>query len=307
MGEPIIVSICMITYNHKNYIEEAINGVLMQECDFYIELIISNDNSPDATHEIIQNIIDKHPKGFLIKYFKQEKNLGANANSIFALNQCKGKYIALCEGDDYWIDKLKLQKQIDFLEVNKEYVLCFHEVNILMPNGKIVEDFITKVPENHETIETLSKLGNYIHTPSVVFKNILKEFPFEFKVTPIGDYFLYIMLAEHGKLKYLKETMAVYRYGVGFFSTISTQKKALANLKLLICLLSYLDDSKIKEIIYDRYLYSLNNFEFKIRNEYNQGFVLNNKFFRIMAFIKNNFFFPKKVIKKIYNEFLEKK
>lgn len=211
----------MITYGQEKFIEQAINGVLMQECDFEVELIIANDSSPDQTDAVIQSILGNHPRASWIKYIKHEKNLGMMPNFIFALQQCKGEFIALCEGDDYWTDPLKLQKQVDFLETNPDYVLCFHQVNILKTNGEIVDDFITKVPENYETIETLARLGNYIHTPSVVFRNIIKEFPSEFEQSPIGDYFLYMLLAEQGKLKYLEEKMAVYREGIGIWSAKS--------------------------------------------------------------------------------------
>ena len=117
------VSVCMITYGHEKFIEEAINGVLMQECDFVVELIIANDCSPDKTDAVIQNILCNHPRASWIKYIKHDKNLGMMPNFIFAMQECKGKYIALCEGDDYWTDPSKLQKQVDFLEANSDYVI----------------------------------------------------------------------------------------------------------------------------------------------------------------------------------------
>jgi glycosyltransferase involved in cell wall biosynthesis len=256
------VSICMITYGHENYIAQAIEGVLMQETNFDFELIVSNDSSPDATDKVVRSIVDNHPNGNRIRYYGHEKNIGMMPNFIFAIQQCQGKYIALCEGDDYWIDPYKLQKQVDFLEANPDYVLSFHKVNILKPNGEVVDDFITKVPENYETIETLARLGNYIHTPSVVFRNIIKEFPPEFSLTPIGDYFLYMLLAEHGKLKYLEEKMSVYREGVGIWSTKSIEVRHFNTAKMNALLYNYfinkenklismLLDLKIKNYFYD--------------------------------------------------------
>jgi hypothetical protein len=150
-----------------------------------------------------------------------EINVGGTQNALRIYKHCFNsgtKYVALLEGDDYWTDPYKLQKQVDFLDANPDYVLSFHKVKILQPNGELVKDFITKVPENYETQETLARLGNYIHTPSVVFRNVLKELPKEFSISPIGDYFLYMLLSEHGKLKYLEEEMAVYREGVGIWS-----------------------------------------------------------------------------------------
>jgi len=293
------ISICIITYGHENYILQAIEGVLMQKCDFEIELVIANDCSPDSTHTIIQNIISNHPKKSSIKYFNHEVNLGMMPNFIFAIQQCSGKYIALCEGDDYWTDPLKLQKQVDFLEANPGYVLCFHEVNILKPDGEITEDFITKVPEDYESLETLAKLGNYIHTPSVVFRNIIHDFPFEFKYTPIGDYFLYLMLAENGKLKFLEEKMAVYRYGVGIFSGTSKFQNAKSNHMLFVCLLSYLKDEHIKKIIFDRQKNDLNLMEILIKSEYDDVFVSRNLFFKTINSFVRDYKKPKKIIKKI--------
>ena len=262
------VSVCMITYGHEKFIEEAINGVLMQQCDFEVELIIANDCSPDKTDEIIHKVIDSHPKSSWIKYIKHDKNIGMMPNFIFAMQECKGKYIALCEGDDYWTDPLKLQKQVDVLEANSDYVLCFHKVDILKPIGEIVDDFITKVPENYQTIGTLARLGNYIHTPSVVFRNIIKEFPFEFKQSPIGDYFLYMMLAEHGKLKYLKDKMAVYREGVGIWSVKSEYFKNFNTAYTHALLVSYnKSDNSVSSLLLDRIIAFLKAYENQIDNE----------------------------------------
>lgn len=293
------ISICMITYGHENYIRQAIEGVLMQKCDFEIELIIANDCSPDNTDIIIKEIIANSPKKSSIKYFNHESNLGMMPNFIFAIKQCSGKYIALCEGDDYWTDPLKLQKQINFLESNSDYVLCFHEVNILKADGEITGDFITKVPENYESLETLAKLGNYIHTPSVVFRNIINEFPFEFKYTPIGDYFLYLMLAEHGKLKFLEEKMAVYRYGVGVFSGTSSLQNVKSNHILFTCLLSYLKDEHIKKIIFERQKNDLDRIEILIKSEYNDVFVSRNLFFKTINSLMKDYKKPEKIIKKV--------
>ena len=129
MNKPL-VSVCMITYNHEKYIAEAIQGVLMQKTDFEIEFIIANDASTDNTHTLITEFaIDK--KNITINYINHSVNSGMMSNFVSALQQCSGKYIALCEGDDYWTDPLKLQKQVDFMEANPEYAMIF-------TNGKVV-------------------------------------------------------------------------------------------------------------------------------------------------------------------------
>jgi glycosyltransferase involved in cell wall biosynthesis len=209
--DEILVSVDMITYNHEAYIAQAIEGVLNQITNFKYELVIANDCSPDETDEIVKRYINSHPKGYIIKYYKHNQNIGMHANGNFAYSKCSGKYIALCEGDDYWTDPYKLQKQVDFLEANPDYALCFHPIKIEQPDGSIIDDFITEPPANYEYIETLAAKGNYIHTPSVVFKNILEQLPDAMQYSPIGDYFLYMLLAEHGKLKQLPDAMAVYR------------------------------------------------------------------------------------------------
>ncbi|WP_281231890.1 glycosyltransferase family 2 protein [Flavobacterium gelatinilyticum] len=252
VNENFVVSVNMITYKHEPYIKQAIEGVLMQQTNFDYELIIADDCSPDATQDIINDIIKKHPRGNKIKYFRHKENIGMQENGIFAFNQCSGKYMALCEGDDYWTDPLKLQKQVDFLEANPDYVLCFHPINILKKDGEIVDDFITKIPENYEILETLAKHGNYIHTPSVVFRKVITNLPFEFRLTPIGDYFLYIILAEFGKIKYLEDKMAVYRFDVGVISKMSSIDIANNNVKMYSCIIGYLKNENIKKIILDK-------------------------------------------------------
>lgn len=264
----VFISIIMVTYGHEQYIHEAIEGVLMQEGDFDLELIIANDCSPDNTHLIISEILSSHPKADKIRYIKHDKNIGMMPNFIFALQEANGQYIALCEGDDYWTDPYKLQKQVDFLETNPEYVLSFHKVKILKPNGELVDDFITKVPENYQTQETLARLGNYIHTPSVVFRNVIKEYPYEFSLSPIGDYFLYMMLTKYGKIKYLEEEMAVYRYGVGVISKMNNFNIAYNNIKMYSCMIGAFREANLKNIFMERQQEALSLFEntFEIKN-----------------------------------------
>jgi glycosyltransferase involved in cell wall biosynthesis len=287
MMNDLMVSVSMIIYKHEAYIKEAIEGVLMQETNFEFDLILADDCSPDKTPDIINEIIKNHPKGFRIKYFRHKKNIGMQPNGIFACKNCTGKYIAICEGDDYWTDPLKLQKQVDFLEANPDYVLCFHPINILKTDGSIVDDFITKVPENYETQETLARLGNYIHTPSVVFRNVIKNFPFEFELSPVGDYFLYMLLAEHGKLKCIEEKMGVYRYGVGIHSTNSQFKRVKANFKMFSLMLSNFNNPFINKILLGRQLNELEDFENLVRSEYSDAFVSHHIFFKALKLIKH--------------------
>jgi len=219
MKENILVSVAMPNYGQAEFISEAILGVLSQQVNFEIELIVADDCSPDHTEDIVQDIIRTHPNGHWIKYIKHSKNKGAIPNFIWTFSQAKGKYIAACEGDDYWIDPLKLQKQIDFLENNPDYSIVFHKVREINSSG-IHTNTILDSPDKEETydLQYLAN-GNFIHTPSVVFRKNFKEFPLWIKFSPIGDYPLHILNAQYGLIKYLPEQMAVYRIGNGIWSS----------------------------------------------------------------------------------------
>ena len=251
-----LVSVAVITYGHENYILDTLKGILSQTYSGDLEIILSNDNSPDNTDDVITSFLKENPlpSHITIRYTKHATNKGAIPNFIWTIRQCTGQYIALCEGDDYWTDPLKLQKQVDFLEAHPDHVLCFHKVNILQPNGELVDDFITNVPENYELRETLATNNNYIHTPSVLFRNIAAEEYniLEFKNSPIGDYFLYLILTQYGKIGFIPDTMAVYRYGVGVYSSAKEYQQLRDNLYLFINLYSFEKDEKIKKIWYEK-------------------------------------------------------
>ena len=206
------VSVCMISYGHENYIEEAINGVLMQQCDFELELILSNDCSPDNTDAVVQKILKNHPLSYKIKYIKHEKNLGMMPNFIFALNQCKGQYIALCEGDDFWTDASKLQKQVDFLRENKDCSLCFHNANVFYETSKHTRLFVQEYQKTFYTGNDI--LQNWlIPTASMLFVNVLKQnqLPSFFAKAMHGDLALQLFLYEFGRFGLINETMCTYR------------------------------------------------------------------------------------------------
>lgn len=280
----IKVSACIITYNQQDFIRDCLEGAISQELDYDYEIVVGDDCSTDNTFQICQEYADKYPDK--IRLLSREKNLGMVGNWMATIQACEGKYIALCEGDDYWTDKTKLQKQVDFLENNPEYTLTFHNVSVLRPNGKLGSDFLTKLPENHETIEDLAVVWNYIHTPSVIFRNVITEFPYEFQMTPICDYFLYMMLAEKGKLKHFEDNMATYRYGVGIFSGDSELKIIKNNLILLSLLTSYFKEGEVKKILLRRQLRSISILEEYLTNGIKISTKLKKDFVRVVKKIK---------------------
>lgn len=203
----------MITYNHEKYILEAIEGVLMQECDFEVELILANDCSTDVTDLIIEDILKDHSRSSWIKYTKHDKNLGVMPNFIWALNQCQGKYIALCEGDDYWTDPLKLQKQVDFLEANPDYVIHSGAAVYLSDNLDLNEKLLyTDSQDKTFSLDDFLS-SNKIITCTMMFRNIKFVLPDSFSKLTFGDWFLYIVLLKNTDLKAYRsvEIFSVYR------------------------------------------------------------------------------------------------
>ena len=126
MAESVKVSVCIITYNQEKYIQNAIEGALEQETNFPLEIVISDDRSTDSTPEICAEYEKRYPG--LVKFIRQEQNLGTNKHWVAAVQECRGEYVALCEGDDYFSCGEKIQKQLEFMKHNPEYSLCSHEV-----------------------------------------------------------------------------------------------------------------------------------------------------------------------------------
>ena len=126
-----LVSVCTLAYNHEPYIRECLDGILMQKTNFAFELLIHDDASTDGTADIIREYEAKYPD--IIKPIYQTENQyskGVKINATIQFPRAKGKYIALCEGDDYWTDPLKLQKQVDFMEANPNCSLCCHHMKV---------------------------------------------------------------------------------------------------------------------------------------------------------------------------------
>lgn len=214
------ISCHVITYNHVNYISKCIDGILMQKTNFDFEIIIGDDVSTDGTREILKQYAAEHPEIIRLN-LRQKRGTGipGKENFLSTLKMCTGEYISLCDGDDYWTDPFKLQKQVAFLEENKEYSITFHKVQEINADG-IQTDTILDNPQTEETY-TLQDLanGNFIHTPSVVFRNNFKELPSWFLYSPIGDYPLHMLNAQYGLIKYFPEEMASYRVGAGIWSS----------------------------------------------------------------------------------------
>ena len=253
----MLVSVVMITYGHEKYIRDAINGVLNQTCSFQIELIIANDASPDTSHQIITELIALHPKAECIKYKKHDMNLGAVTNSIWAFSQAKGKYVAVCEGDDYWTDPLKLQRQVDFLENNKFFSMCFHDVSVL--NETINQDYVYPFPPRKKLSFQDILLKHYIPTCSVVYRNSFFPSPIPkwWYNCKMLDLPLELTLATQGPIYFFPDKMAVYRQNSNSL-TKNTQQIETGRNAYKYLYLSLIKSSRGKHLFILLYMYFRN-------------------------------------------------
>ena len=205
-----IVSICCITFNHKDYIRETIDGFLLQNVSFAMEIIIHDDASTDGTREILLEYKEKFPD--LIHLILQDENQYSKGNkplNKFVFPQAKGRYIAICEGDDYWTDPNKLQRQVDFLEENPNLIFCYHHASILDFDGEIISgnagnEIVIIPPE--KTIST------FIRLLTLVFRNQLENYiKIDFGPIFSGDVALRAYLSTLGGGAYLPLNGAIYR------------------------------------------------------------------------------------------------
>ena len=213
----IIVSVLMITYNHENFIREAIDGVLMQKTTFPIELIIGEDCSTDSTRKIVVEYAEKYPD--LIRPLLPESNLGMMKNFNKTMEAAKGKYIAICEGDDYWTDPLKLQKQVDILEANENIVAVATNAAVCDFNDNTIQkEKIVVSPDNKDGVYNLHEFfskGIQYPTLTVVFRNREMDFiksKMQYLSNPfLGDWTLWVLLHTLGDFYFINQVTASYR------------------------------------------------------------------------------------------------
>ena len=223
----IKVSICISTYNHENYIEEALSSVCNQEFDFGYEIILSNDCSTDNTHSIILEFVKNHSNKNRIKYFNQETNLGIKENLIFTLSQASGVYIALLEGDDYWLDKKKLHKQYDFLEINKSYSMCTGGLRSYIPDVGYVDRLLS-----HNSLGSIIELKdfndfrpNYLN---MFFRKTLLNLSLLKEINYVGDNVVFLILLFKGKGYFFNEIFGFRRtHEAGLWTSKSKKERLL--------------------------------------------------------------------------------
>lgn len=235
-----LVSICCLAYNHEPYIRDCLDGFVMQKTDFPFEVLIHDDASTDKTAEVIREYESKYPQ--IIKPVYQTENKyskGVKVNSVYNFARAKGKYIALCEGDDYWTDPLKLQKQIDFLEANPDHSMCFHNAMLKWEDGREglsmsnLEDRDYSGEELYENfiVPTASCMVRKEVFESDLYKIASKNPNFCF-----GDIVIWLTAADYGKIKAMSDCMSVYRKHVGgvvySFTPDKTKQMCIHNIEI---------------------------------------------------------------------------
>jgi glycosyltransferase involved in cell wall biosynthesis len=219
------VTVSIITYNHEEYIEQAIQGVLDQETSFPVEILVGEDCSPDSTRQVITDLQHRHPGRITLRAY--DENVGAARNYVDGLEQAAGEYIATLDGDDYWISPHKLADQVALMEAHPELSMCFHPVievsddgdaSIAYPHGRKPRYELRDLAE-WVGISQLSALLRTSHRPEPI--------PQWFFECPFGDWPTYVMWAQSGPVGYIDEVYGVYRHhGGGNWSAMRADRCA---------------------------------------------------------------------------------
>lgn len=213
-----MLSVLCLTYNHEAFVAETLESFLNQEVNFDFEVVVADDCSSDGTVAVVERFRDRFGKR--LRLLQSDVNLGVTRNFRRALGACQGRYVAMCEGDDYWRGREKLQRQVDFLEANQDFVMSFHDATMLGPHPY---DGHNPIPARlrRDASRIALQRTRPISTLTVCFRNLLKTLPAELDHAPVLDLCLWSLLGHHGKGKYQSDIEpAAYRvHAGGLFSS----------------------------------------------------------------------------------------
>lgn len=217
-----LVSVCCTTYQHGPFIRQAIEGFLMQRTSFPMEVIIRDDASTDGTATIVREYADRHPELIrAVLYAENQFSKGVRPITD-AMRHARGKYIAFCEGDDYWTDPLKLQKQVDFMEKNPGHTACFHRAHRLKQGVSELFPMPDGIDPMDVRFDDLLRTYNFVITASVLFRSAVLPLPEWFMRVPFGDMAIYALAGSKGRMAMLPESMAVWRVtGTGAWTSLN--------------------------------------------------------------------------------------
>lgn len=233
----VLVSVNCLTFNQEDIIGDAIESFLAQRTDFSYEILIGDDCSTDRTRKIVEAYSEKYPDK--IKLISTKQNMGYLGNLRNLHDHSSGKYIALCDGDDYWIDPYKLQKQVDYLEKHPECTLCFHAANIVSNEKAHLGTFVRPSKQNKKYFagELILGGGGFLPTSSMVYPKYLVDSPPDWFIhSSVGDYPLTLILANHGYTYYMDEFMSAYRRTEGSWTSNLLAEKNINSKKVEITL-----------------------------------------------------------------------
>ena len=232
--EPL-VSVYMITYNHEKFIAQALDGILMQEVDFPYEIVIGEDKSTDRTRAVVCEYQRRHPDKIRL-HLSRENLFRQKLAGLGPLAACRGKYIAMCEGDDYWTDPQKLQKQVAVLEAEPELSACFTNAAVENENGDAQPSvwlgagapFSFGLKPDKSLLSQADMIRRHsIPTCTLVMRAVhVRDLPAWTQRVPTGDWALAMVLTEHGPVRFLDELTAVYRrHSQGIWTVLGTDQR----------------------------------------------------------------------------------
>lgn len=238
------------------YIKSALNGFVHQKTDFGFEVIVHDDASTDGTTDIIEEYVERYPT--IIRPIYETENQYSKGNSIFSimLPEVRGRFVALCEGDDYWCDNHKLQKQVDIMRTHLNAVACVHNAWMVDCFTNKKSKFSAKEDDGSLSVEDIIHWGNRGYaTASLLLKREYLIVPSEFQMTNVGDYPRAVYMALQGEIYYLKDCMSVYRFNASGSWNVKMTNDFLAYRRLIQDMnrmLQYADDysnGKYHEVI----------------------------------------------------------
>lgn len=236
LSKPLISIVCL-TYNHEKFLGDAIDGFLTQRVSFPYEIVFHDDASTDRTQALILELQRQYPR--IVRFIFQEKNLYSSAGNVLfnAISACRGKYISFCEGDDYWVDPGKLEKQASFLEANPDFVITYADCQPFDESGELAFDF---GGARRDLSAQELKEAPSIFTLTACFRNVLR-IPPEAAMAKYGDLFMWSLLGHFGEGKYLPEIQnSKYRvHSGGVHSSASQRSRADMKALTFSALLSY--------------------------------------------------------------------
>lgn len=319
MNDDILVSVCCMTYNHEKYIKQTLDGFVNQKTNFKFEVLVHDDASTDNTQKIIKEYEKKYPN--IIKGIYEKENQYSKVGKILplVLGKIKGKYFALCEGDDYWCDENKLQMQVDIMEKDENITLCFHDSKIITDSNQNVEKFFwsQKYDGYIPTEMFIEEGGQFCPTASLMFRSKnMKKLPDYYMKSSVGDYPLQVYNSSCGKSYYINKKMCAYRYIINGNSWSSNfnkyiEKRISNHLNEIEWLLMFNEETseKYKKSVYKRICFNyinLINLDKKNKKDYLKKYKNYSKIIGSKSKMKNKYLIFKALFPKKIKKFIKK-